>query len=174
MRALAVATIVLVAAWGCGGDDQETEMARSGSEVTTGARPDPVPTSDPREDERQIRQLTDRFYDAFLDGDGETTCSLLSQAAARQVMEDPDNAGYGSTCAAKLAAGAAIIKGFYGPDPEISLTEVRVTGDRATGTSIFAGEAQGVTFEREGGEWKFRARARGLRVVQRCRSRDSE
>jgi SmpA / OmlA family len=155
MRALAVATIVLLAAWGCGGDDQGAEMARSGSEATTGARPDPVPTSDPREDERQIRQLTDRFYDAFLAGDGETACSLLSEAGERQVVEDPDNAGYGGSCAAKLAAGAAIIKGFYGPDPEISLTEVKVTGDRATGTSIFAGEAQGVTFEREDGEWKF-------------------
>ena len=86
-----------VAAWGCGGDDQEAEMARPGSEVTNGARPDPVPTSDPREDERQIRQLTDRFYDAFLDGDGETACSLLSEAAERQVVEDPDNAGYGRT-----------------------------------------------------------------------------
>jgi hypothetical protein len=70
-------------------------------------------------------------------------------------MEDPDNAGYGSTCPAKLDAGAAIIKSFYGPDPEISLTKVDVIGDRATGTSIFAGEAQGVTFEREDGEWKF-------------------
>ena len=53
--------------------------------------------------------------------------------------------------------GAAVITRFYGPDPEISLTAVNVTGDRATGIVHVAGQSEGATFVRENGEWRLGA-----------------
>ena len=99
--------------------------------------------------------MGDRFYAAYLAGDGATACGLLSDAAERQVVEDPDTAGDGNTCAAKLAAAARVIARYYGPDPKVSLSRVTVSGDRATGVIIIAGQSQDVTFEREDGEWKL-------------------
>ena len=99
--------------------------------------------------------MGDRFYAAYLAGDGATACALLSEAAERQVVEDPGTAKDGDTCAAKLAAAAKVIAQYYGPDPKVSLSQVAVSGDRATGVIIIAGQSQDVTFEREDGEWKL-------------------
>ncbi len=127
--ALALASIVLLAAWGCGGDD-------NGAAIT-------------------IRDVGDRFYAAYLAGDGATACALLSGAAERQVVEDPGTAKDGKTCAARLAAAAKVIARYYGPDPKVSLSQVTVSGDRATGVITIAGQSQDVTFAREDGEWKL-------------------
>ena len=67
----------------------------------------------------------------------------------------PATAKDGDTCAAKLAAAAKVIAQYYGPDPKVSLSQVAVSGDRATGVIIIAGQSQDVTFEREDGEWKL-------------------
>jgi hypothetical protein len=98
----------------------------------------------PGDDEGRIRDVGDRFYEAYLAGDGATACSLLSAAAEQQVVEDPDTAEAGTTCAAKLTAAAKVIAQYYGPDPKVSLAEVAV-----------GGQSQSVVFERENGEWKL-------------------
>jgi hypothetical protein len=143
LSAPALAAIVLLGAWGCGGDD-----------VGAATAPAAV-ASAPAGDEGQIRDVGDRFYAAYLAGDGATACSLLSAAAERQVMEDPDTAPDGTTCEEKLTAAARVIAQYYGPDPKVSLTEVAVSGDRATGVIAIAGQSQSVVFERENGEWKL-------------------
>jgi hypothetical protein len=150
--ASALAAVLLLAVWGCGGSDDGADAARSGSGTPAATAAGSVAS-----DERQIREVADRFYDAYVAGDGRAACSLLSEAAERQVVEDPESAQAGSTCAARLAAAAAVITRFYGPDPEISLTDVKVTGDRATGVVHVAGQSEGASFVRENGEWRLGA-----------------
>ena len=151
--AVALATIVLLAAWGCGGDDAP-DAARSGTGTAAATAPGSV-SSGAGDDESRVRDVGDRFYAAYLAGDGATACSLLSDAAERQVVEDPDTAEAGTTCAAKLSAAAKVITRYYGRDPAITLTEVAVSGDRATGVITVAGQSQDVAFERENGQWKL-------------------
>ncbi len=147
----AIVVSVALAVWGCGGGDgADADGGASGGGTSPGATAAP----DPRQDEREIRRVADEFYEAFLKLDGDAACSLLSEAAAQQLVEDPDNEEYGDTCPEILAGGAAVITAFYGEDPEIRITDIEVTGDRATATSSFAGEQEQLTFEREGGEWK--------------------
>ena len=153
--ALALASIVLLAAWGCGGDDDGAAVTTgSGSGAPAATAPGPVSPA-AADDEGRIQDVGDRFYAAYLAGDGATACALLSDAAELQVVEDPDTAGDGNTCAAQLAAAAKVIAQYYGPDPKVSLSQVAVSGDRATGVIIIAGQSQDVTFEREDGEWKL-------------------
>ena len=152
--ALALASIVLLAAWGCGGDDDDAVTAGSGSGAPAATAPGSAAPA-AAGDEARIQDVGDRFYAAYLAGDGATACALLSEAAERQVVEDPDTATDGDTCAAKLAAAAKVIARYYGPDPKVSLTKVAVSGDRATGVIIIAGQSQDVTFEREDGGWRL-------------------
>jgi hypothetical protein len=146
LRVLALAAIVLLAAWGCGGSDDVagTAGSRSGASAATGPP-----------DEAQINDVGDRFYAAYLAGAGATACALLSEAAERQVVEDPDTAQEGTTCAAKLSAAAKVIVQYYGSAPKVSLTKITVSGDRARGVIAIAGQSQDVTFERENRQWKL-------------------
>jgi hypothetical protein len=153
--ALALATIVLLAAWGCGGDDDGAAVTTgSGSGAPAATAPGPVSPA-AGYDEGRIKDVGDRFYAAYLAGDGATACALLSEAAERQVVQDPATAKDGNTCAAKLAAAAKVIGQYYGPDPKVSLSQVAVRGDHATGVIVIAGQSQDVTFEREDGGWKL-------------------
>lgn len=146
LTGLTVAVIVLLAAWGCGGSDDVAGTVGPGSGTPAATAPT---------DEVQINDVADRFYGAYVGGDGAAACALLSAAARRQVVEDPDTAGDGTTCDARLTAAAKVIAQYYGPDPEVSLAQVTVSGDRATGVITIGGRSQSVAFEREDGGWKL-------------------
>jgi hypothetical protein len=154
LSALALGAIVLLAAWGCDGGDDAADTAGAGPGAPAATAPGPA-SSGARDDEGRIQDVGDRFYAAYLAGDGATACALLSEAAERQVVDDPDTAQDGTTCAAKLAAAAKVITQYYGPDPKVSLTRVTVSGDHATGVIVIAGQSQDVTFEREKGGWRL-------------------
>jgi hypothetical protein len=151
LSALALAAVVLLAAWGCGGDGDGAAAPRS----ATGAPAAAAPSSRAADDEGQIQDVGDRFYAAYLAGDGAAACALLSEAAERQVVDDPDTAQDGTTCAARLAAAAKVITQYYGSKPKVSLTRVTVSGDHAAGVIVIAGQSQDVTFERENGAWRL-------------------
>jgi hypothetical protein len=154
LRAPALGAIVLLAAWGCGGGDDAADTARAGSDTTAATAPGPA-SSGARGDAGRIQDVGDRFYAAYLAGDGATACALLSASAERQVVADPGTAQGGTTCAAKLSAAAKVIAQYYGPAPTVSLTKIAVSGDRATGVILIAGRSQDVTFERENGRWRL-------------------
>ncbi len=88
----------------------------------------------------------------------------MSDAGQAQVIDDAREQGAfsGDTCPELAAQVGALLRGFVGEDPDVSLRDLEVTGDSATALSIVgpqgpdsvvSAEPDPVAFERVNGEW---------------------
>jgi ketosteroid isomerase-like protein len=113
------------------------------------------------DDAAEIRTLFSDFWTAFKAADGEKVCSLMTEEAQKEAVEDAEalEVEGDPTCPnvmKEFAAFAGLIEG------EPKLEDVQVDGDRATGTSVSKSAQEGggterepQAFEKVDGEWKL-------------------
>ena len=127
---------------GCGGGDAEkggSESAGSGSQSAPAANPDDVAA---------INAANDGAYTALKAADGAAFCALLSEESIKVLVAGNREKGTAEAKCAKVATKIAKSAQPGAIKPQ-KLTDIRVTGDTATG--VAAGRR--TTFERVSGRW---------------------
>ena len=88
IRVLAAVCAASIGLAACGGDDESAEEA----------------------EEEGPAEVTEQFFEAFVSGDGETTCALFSEAAVEEIELDAGGScldSFGTEAAASLSDDAA-------------------------------------------------------------------
>ena len=139
--ACAGTTLVAVTAVGCGGSDQATQQARSGSTSEVAA---------PANDREEVIQVRRRLENAMYAGDGQAYCRGLTRRAAR----DMTNQG-AQTCE---EAVRKIVPEPLPPSARASfrprVVRVTIDGDTAiTAAKSVIGRTTRTIFVKEDGKW---------------------
>ena len=149
-------TVALVAA-GCGGGETTTVVRTTTTPamVVTETVTSPSTVTAPTSAEDQITQVLDRYATAFVAGDGETLCDLMTEAGQAQVVAE--GRSYGTGCVEIATAGSRMVAASLGDDITHQISNIEVTGDRATAQVDFEGSegdrSESRRLERIDGSW---------------------
>ena len=163
LLSLLLALTLIAGLAACGDDDDKgasttetTESTAANPPTTPGTPTTPTTPGTPATpggpDEAQIRKTLDEYTTAFVGGDGEATCALLTDAARAQLEQAAAGKGAGEDCVSIITAAAKTIPAEQKQQLEnINITTVKVDGDTAT-VEIEGGTGAG-KLEKVDGRW---------------------
>ena len=149
-----IATALVLALAGCGGDDDGGdeggggEAAETQQETTPGTDTGAAPA--PEGDEAAVEETVRGYANALAEGDGEQVCSHFTAAGRRELDEIGGCADFFSGILSQLSEEQRSELREIDPTAEVN-------GDRATATvPSLEGEGEDtVNLRKEGGEWKI-------------------
>lgn len=128
---IALAVLALIWVPACGSDgSSDDDTSNSGTESTLSDEPNPLEQKTPE----NARKVVEAFNAAFISGDSEAGCALLTPEYQQQtIAESAEITDVPPTnCEEALDTGTALAKAF-GYDPSAAIVgEATVTGDTAT------------------------------------------
>jgi hypothetical protein len=102
-----------------------------------------------------VRSAVKTYLKAFVDGDGNKVCSLMTDATRRRFVERAKPITKSADCSLAIEA----IRTQSGPEvtatlAKLKFTNVKVNGDHATVTLSSGGSKTNAALVKEGGDWK--------------------